>query len=76
MAHVIQNKKKLLARINRIRGQINAVEKALIEGQHHETGIGEYMRLALMGLLVIASLTGWWRSFMTQRGPPWSTNVC
>jgi DNA-binding FrmR family transcriptional regulator len=31
MAHVIQNKKKLLARISRIRGQINGVEKALNE---------------------------------------------
>jgi DNA-binding FrmR family transcriptional regulator len=31
MAHIIQNKKKLLARINRIRGQINAIEKALNE---------------------------------------------
>jgi len=31
MAHVIQNKKKLLARVSRIRGQINAIEKALIE---------------------------------------------
>jgi DNA-binding FrmR family transcriptional regulator len=31
MAHIIQNKKKLLARISRIRGQINGVEKALNE---------------------------------------------
>ena len=31
MAHVIQNKKKLLARISRIRGQINGIEKALNE---------------------------------------------
>jgi len=29
MAHLIQNKKKLLARISRIRGQLNGVEKAL-----------------------------------------------
>ena len=29
MAHVIQNKKKLLARLSRIRGQINGIEKAL-----------------------------------------------
>ena len=33
MAHVIQNKKKLLARISRIRGQINGIEKALNEGR-------------------------------------------
>ena len=31
MSHLIQNKKKLLARISRIRGQINGIEKALIE---------------------------------------------
>ena len=31
MAHLIQNKKKLLARISRIRGQINGIEKALNE---------------------------------------------
>jgi DNA-binding FrmR family transcriptional regulator len=31
MSHVIQNKKKLLARISRIRGQINGIEKALNE---------------------------------------------
>ena len=31
MAHVIQNKKKLLASISRIRGQINGIEKALNE---------------------------------------------
>ena len=29
MAHVIQNKKKLLARLSRIRGQINGIERAL-----------------------------------------------
>jgi FrmR/RcnR family transcriptional regulator, repressor of rcnA expression len=29
MAHLIRNKKKLLARISRIRGQLNGVEKAL-----------------------------------------------
>jgi FrmR/RcnR family transcriptional regulator, repressor of frmRAB operon len=31
MAHTIQNKKKLVARLSRIRGQINAIEKALNE---------------------------------------------
>jgi DNA-binding FrmR family transcriptional regulator len=29
MAHIIQNKKKLLARISRFRGQINGLEKAV-----------------------------------------------
>jgi heavy metal translocating P-type ATPase len=32
----------------------------------HETGIGEYFRLGLMGIIVIASLTGWWRPFMNH----------
>ena len=36
------------------------------EDHHHETGIGEYARLALMSLLVISSLTGWWRPFMNR----------
>jgi DNA-binding FrmR family transcriptional regulator len=31
MAHTIQDKRKLLARLGRIRGQINAIEKALNE---------------------------------------------
>jgi DNA-binding FrmR family transcriptional regulator len=33
MAHVAQNKKKLLARISRIRGQINGIEKAIEGGR-------------------------------------------
>jgi len=32
----------------------------------HETGTGEYVRLGLMGIIVIASLTGWWRPFMAR----------
>jgi hypothetical protein len=36
------------------------------EGHQHETGVAEYVRLALMGLLVITSLTGWWRPFMNR----------
>jgi heavy metal translocating P-type ATPase len=32
----------------------------------HETGTGEYVRLGLMGIIVIASLTGWWRPFMNR----------
>src|SRR6516225_6230948 len=35
-------------------------------GHDHETGIGQYVRLVLMGIIVIASLTGWWRSFMNR----------
>jgi DNA-binding FrmR family transcriptional regulator len=33
MAHTQRNKKKLLNRIRRLRGQMNAVEKAVDEGQ-------------------------------------------
>ena len=33
MAHTIRDKKKLLNRVRRIRGQIDAVEKALDEGK-------------------------------------------
>lgn len=33
MAHLIQNKKKLLARISRIRGQLNGIERVLDEGR-------------------------------------------
>lgn len=36
------------------------------DGHDHETGIGEYVRLGLMGIIVIASLTGWWRPFMSR----------
>jgi len=33
MAHTQRNKKNLLNRVRRLRGQVNAVEKALNEGQ-------------------------------------------
>jgi heavy metal translocating P-type ATPase len=32
----------------------------------HQTGIADYVRLALMGIIVVASLTGWWRPFMNR----------
>jgi P-type Cu+ transporter len=32
----------------------------------HQTGTGEYIRLGLMGVIVVASLTGWWRPFMDR----------
>ena len=31
MAHTIREKKKLLARVSRIRGQVEAIERALVE---------------------------------------------
>src|SRR5437868_5955699 len=33
---------------------------------HHETSSAEYVRLGLMALIIIASLTGWWRHFMSR----------
>src|SRR6266436_3607816 len=36
-------------------------------GDHdHGTGTAEYARLGLMGIIVVASLTGWWRPFMDR----------
>jgi heavy metal translocating P-type ATPase len=32
----------------------------------HGTGTAEYVRLGLMGFVVVASLTGWWRPFMDR----------
>jgi heavy metal translocating P-type ATPase len=32
----------------------------------HQTGTGEYIRLGLMGIIVVASLTSWWRPFMDR----------
>jgi DNA-binding FrmR family transcriptional regulator len=55
MAHVIQNKKKLLARISRIRGQINGIEKALNE----ERDCGEV-------LLTLAACRGAMNALMAE----------
>jgi heavy metal translocating P-type ATPase len=33
---------------------------------NHAAGTGEYVRLGVMALIVIASLTGWWRAFMDR----------
>jgi len=55
MAHVIQNKKKLLARISRIRGQINGIEKAL----HEERECGEV-------LLTLAACRGAMNALMAE----------
>jgi heavy metal translocating P-type ATPase len=35
-------------------------------GHDHVTGTGEYVRLGLMGIIVVTSLTGWWRPFMDR----------
>jgi DNA-binding FrmR family transcriptional regulator len=55
MAHIIQNKKKLLARISRIRGQINGIEKALNE----ERDCGEI-------LLTLAACRGAMNALMAE----------
>ena len=55
MSHTIRDKKKLLARVNRIRGQLNGIERAL-EG---EQGCTEVLRQitscrgAMNGLLAV-----------------------
>ena len=36
------------------------------EGHAHESGAAEYVRLAAMGLIIVASLAGWWRGFMDR----------
>ena len=45
-----------------------AVDPGHVHDQHHEhkAGAVEYVRLALMGLVVIASLTGWWKPWMSR----------
>ena len=54
MSHTIENKKRLLNRVRRIRGQVEAVERALVE----EIGCAEIMmtlaaaRGAIHGLMV------------------------
>jgi heavy metal translocating P-type ATPase len=32
----------------------------------HETSKGEYVRLGLMAAVILASIAGWWKSFMTR----------
>ena len=55
MSHVIQDKKKILARIRRIRGQAEAVEKAFAQ-EHECTAILQQIaaiRGAVNGLLMV-----------------------
>jgi heavy metal translocating P-type ATPase len=32
----------------------------------HQVGLGEYVRLALMAVVIVASLTGWWKHLMNR----------
>src|SRR5712691_12283586 len=36
------------------------------EQDHHQSGAAEYVRLGLMALVIVASLTGWWRHWMSR----------
>jgi hypothetical protein len=38
------------------------------QGREHSVTAGEYVRLALMALVIVASLTGWWRHWMLRDG--------
>jgi DNA-binding FrmR family transcriptional regulator len=55
MAHTIQDKKKLLARVRRIKGQVQALETAL----ENETGCSDILQLiascrgAMNGLMLV-----------------------
>ena len=55
MSHTIRDKKKLLHRIRRIRGQVNAIEKTLLEDEHDCSAILQTIaacRGAMNGLMV------------------------
>ena len=55
MSHTVRDKRKLLSRVRRIRGQVDAIERALVE----ERGCGEVIRQitscrgAMNGLLAV-----------------------
>jgi DNA-binding FrmR family transcriptional regulator len=53
MAHTIDNKEKLVARVRRIRGQINSIEKALEDDQECSAILNTVVscRGALSGLM-------------------------
>src|SRR5437762_12578969 len=36
------------------------------QGREHSVTGGEYVRLGLMALVIVASLTGWWRHWMLR----------
>jgi heavy metal translocating P-type ATPase len=49
-------------------GQIHDHDEHDHEGHDydHQTGTADYVRLGLMGIIVVVSLTGWWRPFMNR----------
>lgn len=74
MAHTIQDKKKLLLRVRRIRGQIEALEKMLA----NEAGCSEALHLTVacrgaMNSLMAELLEGHIRHHVIDPGTPAST---
>jgi Cd2+/Zn2+-exporting ATPase/Cu+-exporting ATPase len=49
-------------------GQIHDQDEHDDEGHNHDhqTGTADYVRLGLIGIIVVASLTGWWHPFMNR----------
>jgi heavy metal translocating P-type ATPase len=49
-------------------GQVHGHDEHDHEGHDHDhqTGTTDYVRLGLMGVIVVASLTAWWRPFMNR----------
>jgi heavy metal translocating P-type ATPase len=47
-------------------GHIDDQEAHAHHDHDHQSGLAEYVRLGLMGVIVIASLTGWWRPLMNR----------
>src|SRR6266705_6946587 len=37
-----------------------------VDAEEHKAGLAEYVRLVLMAVVIVASLTGWWKQFMTR----------
>jgi heavy metal translocating P-type ATPase len=49
-----------------VHGHIDDQEEHAHHDHDHQSGLAEYVRLGLMGVIVIASLTGWWRPLMNR----------
>lgn len=49
-----------------IRPATNAPETEHYDRRDYEKGSGQYVRLALMALVVVASITGWWKPWMAR----------
>jgi heavy metal translocating P-type ATPase len=58
------NKPEVLAVTNRLEHTHHQHEHA--QEHHQETSSAEYMRLGLMAFVIVTSLTGWWRHWMSR----------